>query len=313
MYTATGLFVAPGRLPWVRQVAWVGNWVWVPSHACTALMLLPFLVGRLPSPRWRPVAWTVGVAGGLTLIGAACRPALLDVAFLVEDAEVTAQLTNPLGVAALGQLFEPFLLVLLLGEAVGAAALLLRFRRSRGIERQQLKWIAYAALLFGIQQGGLALARLAGVVPDTEMAWPEVVDTFTFVFSFVAIAVAVLRYRLYEIDRLINRTLVYVLVTVLLGAVYTAGVFGLGRLLNPVTGQATLAVAASTLAVTALFQPVRRRIQAAVDRRFNRRRYDAAKTVEAFSARLRDQVDLDTLSSPTPGQGHVLSLTALFE
>jgi predicted membrane protein len=247
-------------------------------------MLLPFLVGRLPSPRWRPVAWTVGVAGGLTLIGAACRPALLDVAFLVEDAEVTAQLTNPLGVAALGQLFEPFLLVLLLGEAVGAAALLLRFRRSRGIERQQLKWIAYAALLFGIQQGGLALARLAGVVPDTEMAWPEVVDTFTFVFSFVAIAVAVLRYRLYEIDRLINRTLVYVLVTVLLGAVYTAGVFGLGRLLNPVTGQATLAVAASTLAVTALFQPVRRRIQAAVDRRFNRRRYDAAKTVEAFSA-----------------------------
>jgi hypothetical protein len=276
-------------------------------------MLLPFLVGRLPSPRWRPVAWTVGVAGGLTLIGAACRPALLDVAFLVEDAEVTAQLTNPLGVAALGQLFEPFLLVLLLGEAVGAAALLLRFRRSRGIERQQLKWIAYAALLFGIQQGGLALARLAGVVPDTEMAWPEVVDTFTFVFSFVAIAVAVLRYRLYEIDRLINRTLVYVLVTVLLGAVYTAGVFGLGRLLNPVTGQSTLAVAASTLAVTALFQPVRRRIQAAVDRRFNRRRYDAAKTVEAFSARLRDQVDLDTLSSPTPGQGHVLSLTALFE
>jgi predicted membrane protein len=237
MYTATGLFVAPGRLPWVRQVAWVGNWVWVPSHACTALMLLPFLVGRLPSPRWRPVAWTVGVAGGLTLIGAACRPALLDVAFLVEDAEVTAQLTNPLGVAALGQLFEPFLLVLLLGEAVGAAALLLRFRRSRGIERQQLKWIAYAALLFGIQQGGLALARLAGVVPDTEMAWPEVVDTFTFVFSFVAIAVAVLRYRLYEIDRLINRTLVYVLVTVLLGAVYTAGVFGLGRLLNRLPGR----------------------------------------------------------------------------
>jgi hypothetical protein len=173
----------------------------------------------------------------------------------------------------------------------------LRFRRSRGIERQQLKWIAYAALLFGIQQGGLALGRLAGLVPDTEMAWLEVVDTFTFVFSFVAIAVAVLRYRLYEIDRLINRTLVYVLVTVLLGAVYAAGVFGLGRLLNPVTGQSTLAVAASTLAVAALFQPARRRIQAAVDRRFNRRRYDAAKTVEAFSARLRDQVDLDTLSA----------------
>ena len=248
MYAATGLFVAPGRLPWVRQVAWIGNWVRVPAHACTALMLLLFPVGRLPSPRWRPVAWTVAVAGGLTLVGAACHPGPLDVAFLVEDAQVTAQLTNPVGVAALGQLFEPSLLVLMLAEAMGATALLLRFRRSRGIERQQLKWIAYAALLFGIQQGGLVVGRLAGLVPDTELAWLEVVDTFIFVFCFVAIAVAVLRYRLYEIDRLINRTLVYGLLTVLLGAVYTAGVVGLGRLLNPVTGQSALAVAASTLA-----------------------------------------------------------------
>ena len=217
MYAATGLFVAPGRLPWVRQVAWIGSWVWVPAHACTALMLLLFPVGRLPSPRWRPVAWTVAVAGGLTLVGAACHPGPLDVAFLVEDAQVTAQLTNPVGVAALGQLFEPSLLVLMLAEAMGATALLLRFRRSRGIERQQLKWIAYAALLFGIQQGGLVVGRLAGLVPDTELAWLEVVDTFIFVFCFVAIAVAVLRYRLYEIDRLINRTLVYGLLTVLLG------------------------------------------------------------------------------------------------
>jgi hypothetical protein len=297
MYTATGLFVTPGRLPGVRQIAWIGNWVWVPAHACTALMLLLFPDGRPPSPRWRPVAWTIGVAGGAALIGAACQPGPLEVVLLVREAEVAAQLTNPVGVAVLGQLFEPFLLVLLLGAAVGAAALLLRFRRARGVERQQLKWVAYSALLFGIQQGGLALARLAGLVPDTGMAWLEVVDTFTFIFSFVAIAVAVLRYRLYEIDRLINRTLVYVLVTVLLGAVYAGGVFSLGRLLNPVTGQSAPAVAASTLAVAALFQPARRRVQALVDRRFNRRRYDAAKTVEAFSARLRDQVDLDTLAA----------------
>jgi hypothetical protein len=294
MYTATGLFVAPGRLPWVRQVAWVGNWVWVPSHACIALMLLLFPDGRLPSPRWRPIAWTIGVAGGLALIGAACHPGTLEVASLVREAEVTAQLTNPLGVAALGRLLEPFLLVLLVGEATGAAALLLRFRRSRGIERQQLKWVAYAALLFGIQQGGVVLGRLAGLVPDTELAWLGVVDTFTFIFSFVAIAVAVLRYRLYDIDRLINRTLVYGLLTALLAGVYAAVVLGLGQLLGR---DSSLAVAAATLAAAAVVRPARRSIQQTVDRRFNRRRYDAARTVEEFATRLREQVDLDMLSA----------------
>jgi hypothetical protein len=113
----------------------------------------------------------------------------------------------------------------------------------------------------------------------------------------IAIGIAVLRYRLYDIDRLIRRTLVYGLLTVLLGTVYLAGVFWLGQLLNPVTGESALAVAAATLAVAALFQPARRRVQALVDRRFNRRHYDTTQTVAAFSARLREQIELDTLSA----------------
>jgi hypothetical protein len=120
-------------------------------------------------------------------------------------------------------------------------------------------------------------------------------------FVYAAVAVAVLRYRLYEIDRLVNRTLVYGLLTVLLAGVYAAGVFLLGNLLNPADGSSELAVAASTLAVAGLFQPARRRVQAMVDRRFDRARYDAARTVEGFSARLRDQVDLDTLSAELLG------------
>jgi hypothetical protein len=298
MYTATGLFVAPGRLPWVRQIAWVGNWVWVPSFACVALILLLFPDGRLPSPRWRLVAWVIGVAGGLSLVGAACYPGPLDLVLLVNDAEVTARLTNPLGVAALDRLFGPVLMVLLLGAAVGAAALLLRFRRSQGVERQQLKWVAYAALLLGIERGVLVLGRLAGLVPDTGLPWLEVVTNFTFGFFFVAIAVAVLRYRLYDIDRLLNRTLVYGLLTAVLAGVYAGVVLVLGQVFGGIGGQPpSWVVAGATLAVAALFQPARRRIQTAVDRRFNRRKYNAARTVEAFTIRLRDQVDLDTLSA----------------
>jgi hypothetical protein len=158
-----------------------------------------------------------------------------------------------------------------------------------GIERQQLKWLVYAAamtLLVIIATQGFQRWQLGAIL------------LFPVLASVPAAAgIAILRYRLYDIDRIINRTLVYGLLTVLLGAVYVGGVFTLGRLLNPITGESSLAVAASTLAVAALFQPARRRLQAVVDRRFNRRRYDAARTVETFSARLRDEIDLNTLSA----------------
>ena len=173
------------------------------------------------------------------------------------------------------------------------ASVVVRFRRSRGEERQQLKWFTFVV--------AAELVLLPGLGGVAERVAPEVGALVIFPVSIslipIAIGIAVLRYRLYDIDRLIRRTLVYGLLTVLLGAVYTAGVFGLGQLLNPVTGESALAVAGSTLAVAALFQPLRRRVQAVVDRRFNRRRYDAAKTIAAFSTRLRDQLDLDTLST----------------
>jgi hypothetical protein len=171
--------------------------------------------------------------------------------------------------------------------------LVVRFRRARGEERQQLKWFTFVV--------AADLVLLPGLGGVAERVAPEVGALVVFPVGVslipIAIGVAVLKYRLYDIDRVINRTLVYGLLSVLLGAVYTAGVFGLGQLLNPVTGESGLAVAAATLAVAALFQPARHRVQAAVDRRFNRRRYDAAKTIQAFSTRLRDQIDLDTLSS----------------
>jgi hypothetical protein len=174
---------------------------------------------------------------------------------------------------------------------VSGLSLLPRFRRARGVERQQLKWFAYAAALLAAFLISQALGLQTFGLVDL------LVETLTFAGVYAGIGIAVLRYRLYEIDRLVNRTLVYGTLTALLGLVYAAGVFGLGSLLNPTRGESALAVAASTLAVAALFQPARRRVQQVVDRRFNRRRYDAAKTINAFAVRLRDQVDLDTLSA----------------
>ena len=297
-YTAAALFVADDPLPGWRWVAWAGSWVWPPSLTCTGLALLLFPDGRPPSPRWRPVAWVIVAATGALMVLAAVQPGTLQLAASVEDPSVTARLANPLGVAFLSpRLVEQLRLLLLIAQVLAAGSLLVRFRGSRGVERQQIKWVAYAAVLLGLQQAGLVVAYLAGLVgPDRPPPfWVNVIQELIFGFFFVAIAVAVLRYRLYEIDRIINRTLVYGLLTAVLGGTYAGLVLVLGQLLGQELS--SLAVAGATLAAAALFQPARRRIQQAVDRRFNRRRYDAAKTVEAFSARLRDQVDLDTLSS----------------
>jgi hypothetical protein len=283
----------PGRVHglWassLAQRAWFGLMV---------LLFLLFPTGRLPSPRWRPVAWSLVTGLGLVMVTEALTPGTL--------ADFSEE-QNPFGAPALAPVLEPLGVVggpLLVGGALGAiAALIVRLRRSRGRERQQIKWFVYVALL-GIAVIFVLGPLLTGVIGELPHGYGGVVGVLlnpwllTPIALAVTVAAAIVRHRLYDIDRVINRTLVYGLLTALLGSVYAAGVFVLGRLLDPADGQSELAVAASTLAVAALFQPARRRVQTAVDRRFNRARYDAARTVAAFSIRLRDEVDLDTLSA----------------
>jgi hypothetical protein len=261
----------------------------------TLLGLLPFLVllfptGQLLSRRWRPVAWALGLVLGLYLTAGLLTPGQIPLG-LPDNPD------NPLGVEAAEGLLR--LIQTMAGVAAPVLALaalasvVVRFRSARGEERQQLKWFTFVV--------AAELVLLPGLGSVAEQVAPEVGVLVVFPASIslipLAIGLAVLRYRLYDIDRIINRTLVYGLLTVLLGATYTVSVFGLGQLLSPATGESALAVAASTLVVAALFQPARRRVQAAVDRRFNRRRYNAATSIQAFSSRLREQVDLDTLST----------------
>jgi hypothetical protein len=273
-------------LPQLGTMAWLG----------TLLGLLPFLVllfptGRLLSPRWRPVAWALGLVLGLYLAARLLTPGPIDLGLSVNP-------DNPLGVESAEGLVQ--LVQRLAGVVVPVlvlavlASVVVRFRRSRGEERQQLKWFTFVV--------AAELVLLPGLGGVAERVVPEVGALVVFPVSIslipIAIGVAVLKYRLYDIDRIINRTLVYGLLTALLGGVYAGTVLVLGQVFGGIGAQLpSWAVAGATLAVAALFQPARRRIQAVVDRRFNRRRYDAAKTIEAFSTRLRDQIDLDTLAT----------------
>jgi hypothetical protein len=280
----------PGALPGGLAMGWLGSWPWYPA-IILALIGLPLLFpnGRLASRRWRPVALAAVVIIVTAVVWAMFAPRQL---------EGSPDLPpNPLGVrnaAALFDWLEAAMPVALVGVVLlSAASMIARFRRSRGEERQQLKWFTYGAAL-------AALLYACFIATDVHLRLPLAVSLLVTGPAIVAIpaaiGIAVLRYRLYDIDRLINRTLVYGLLTVVLGVVYAGMVLAFGQLAGGIgTDPPSWAVAGATLAVAALFQPARRRTQALVDRRFNRRKYDAAKTVEAFGARLRDEIDLDTL------------------
>jgi hypothetical protein len=275
-------------LPGAALAAWF-SWWWLPILGLIFVFTpLLFPTGRLPSPHWRPVAVTGALAITAVAVLGAVQPTLK-----LQNEEV--YLPNPVGLAGApdpedGALGAVLLGVLAACMVASVVSVVLRFRRSSGVERQQLKWFTYAA----------ALMLVANVVTFTllpEGVASDVLFGLSIAFVPIAAGVAILRHRLYDIDRLINRTLVYATLTAVLGTVYAGAVLVLG-LFGGVGGDLpSWAVAGATLAVAALFQPARRRIQALVDRRFNRRRYDAARTVEAFSARLRDQIELDTLSA----------------
>ena len=310
LYGVYGL-ARPGSVPFPVGIYALAQWLWVPTVGLLATYLvLLFPDGRLPSRRWRPLAWLSGalilllsltqglLPGPLPDFGGVHNP------FGLEGQPWVAQATNAI--------FVPFLLCIL----ASAVSLILRYRRSGGEVRQQIKWIAFAASFVGLL---FVSAMVTSVIlfffaPQT---WERTADTpplllellfYVMLSSFagvpIAVGIAVLKYRLYNIDLLINRTLVYAVLTVTLAAVYFGGVATVQAVFRALTGQEQqpqLAVVASTLVIAALFNPLRGRIQFFIDRRFYRRKYDARKTLEAFSARLRDETDLEALSGELVG------------
>jgi hypothetical protein len=286
-YGFYAVVTAPGSLPSGIPVLWLIDAL--PSAMLLGpvpLLLLLFPDGRAPSRGWRIVVWSTVVAAGLLAMQSALYPRDLN-----GDPRLPE---NPTGISGaegtLDSLVAFLLLLLLLATLASLSAVAVRFQRAKDVERQQLKWFIYGAV-----------ALVLTCIAFTPLAWSGTYAPILIGFGLftACITVAMLRYHLYDIDRLINRTIVYGALTIALSLAYIAAVFALRQLLtgSPRGGHASLAVAGSTLAVAALFQPARRRIQAAVDQRFSRRKYDAARTIEAFSARLRQEIDLDALTT----------------
>jgi hypothetical protein len=298
-YAIYALLAQPGSLPAGQAAAWVSSWLWVPFTVLMLFFLLLFPDGRLPSGRWRSFAWLVGIAA---IVGVAVQ-ALLP----VPTCEV-CPIENPLGIEGLesvAELVDALVEAFLVGVlgSLALASLFLRFRRASGVEHQQIKWLVF---IFSVLFLGATLAYIVYSATEARWAW-SVGQSLLAVGSVgvpIAMGVAILRYRLYDIDSLINRTLVYGSLTLLLAAVYFGGVTLTEAIFRTLTGQEEqpqLAIVVSTLVIAALFTPLRRRIQSFIDRRFYRKKYNAAKTLEGFSLKLRDETDLKTLSDDLVG------------
>ena len=292
-YAAYALLAPSRSLPAGEVFAWLTSWVWVGGLGLIVFLDLLFPNGRLPSARWRWFARFTAIVLLPAAILAALSPGLI----------LSSTLHNPLGIEGLpntSKAIEAFMYALVV---VGASSMLARLRHAGMIERQQIKWFAYAT---AVAISGVIFKN--SVYPAVGVTWVWwvgfVLTTVGVVSSPVTMSIAIFRYRLYQIDILINRTLVYGSLTAMLAALYFGGVTATQAVFQTLTGQERLpqlAVVASTLVIAALFIPLRRRIQGYIDRRFYRNKYDTRKTLEAFSAQLRDETDLDALSNGLVG------------
>ena len=292
-YADYALYARENPLPGAVLVAWVPNWLFIPAvYVSMCYLFFLFPDGRPASPWWRPVIWAATIVAAVATLATALEPGRL---YSFPTVENPFGLGEPLGRVAIVANDVTDLIAMLV-FLVSLASMIARLRRARGRERQQLKWITYSAALTATS---FATAFLAGSLAQD---WRVFADAFFLlgVVGFtsipVAAGIAILRHRLYDIDIVINRTLVYASLTATLAAVYVVCVVSLQFIFRVITGQESqLAVVASTLAIAALFNPLRRRIQILVDRRFYRRKYDAKRVLDEFAARLRDETDLEVL------------------
>ena len=294
-YAVYALLAHPEVLLGGQAMLWISLWAWIFMFGLIVFLLFLFPTGQFPSRQWRTFAWLSAALFVMAAILVAISPdAVLDT--LGSSGNVGFSLPNPLAVGGLPNLYRPVQASVLALGLVAAASVVVGRRGATGIERQQIKWLLYAGAIWfgGNFFRTLVLSPIVG-------AWWGVWVGYLLVGvgglgGPIAIGIAILRYRLYEIDLIINRTLVYGLLTATLVAVYFGGIVVLQKVFIVLTGQkSTLAVVASTLTIAALFNPLRRRIQSFIDRRFYRRKYDARKTLEAFSSTLRDETDLEAL------------------
>ena len=291
-YAIYGLYTRPGSLPFVTVATWVSSWAWIPGVATLLTYCSLFYPnGRLPSRRWRPVlhAATAGLA--VAVLAVAFMPGKME-----PFEEGGPRVENPFGINGADAILEPIgglsLGLLLLLGALSVASLVFRFRAASATERQQIKWFMYPA--------GVLVAVVLLETPIESMLGSSISDivfTFAIMLLPVGTGIGIMRYRLFDIDVVINRTLVYLSLTGILVAIYLGIVVLLQQLLIGITAESDFAVAASTLAVAAMFRPLRSRVQTFIDHRFYRRKYDAAATLERFSSRLRDQVDIESLTT----------------
>jgi len=295
-YAIVTLLAEPGSLPSMlpggETLAWVSSWVWVLHLGLFVFLALLFPDGRPPSSRWRPLVWGSGVVVVAGTVSVALWP---------ETARGFDLLNRPLGTEVATDIINPVETIVYALGLIAAASLLARLRGSKGVERQQVKWFTYAVAVLATS------ATLAYMVSESMgEVWLDRVSSVLVIASVVglpvAVGIAILRYHLYNIDLIINRTLVYGSLTAVLAGLYFGSILVLQLLFRALTGGGSqLVVVASTLAIAALSNPLRRRIQSFIDRRFYRRKYDAAKTHAAFSAKLRDETDLYALSDDLVG------------